>query len=218
MHSGGWRMPRTPPDTSAKRPLVGTLADLRRLHKQRRKQRVGSATSQRASDHTLSDRKLFLQAMQQVTPLAPSKAAHRHTATPMPAAAPEALIKRRAHAVGDANLLVSESELSDAYHPLTIQHHDASFVRPGQDPSLARQLRRGKRPVDASIDLHGLDLNRAREQRDRFIHTGLEKRWRCIQIVHGKGYGSRHQPILKQAVRRWLTQYHAVLAYSECRE
>jgi DNA-nicking Smr family endonuclease len=40
-----------------------------------------------------------------------------------------------------------------------------------------------------------------------------------VRIVHGKGYGSKDgEPVLKQTIRRWLTQMEAVSAYAECSE
>ncbi|EJC60989.1 hypothetical protein QWA_17250 [Alcaligenes faecalis subsp. faecalis NCIB 8687] len=44
----------------------------------------------------------------------------------------------------------------------------------------------------------------------------LEHGLRCVRIVHGTGYGSRNgEPVLRHAVRRWLTQLPQAVAKQE---
>jgi len=214
-------MPKTPPEHPAS-PRIGKLADLRRLHKQRRQQHQQQDTARSSitrKAQAVSDHTLFEQAMRHVKPLELSSrhARHPHHA-PTSWSMSESLQHRRARAMGES-APAHASLLSDIYHAPAIQHDDSRFVRPGHDPHLARQLRQGKRRPDAWIDLHGFDLNTARMQLDDFIAACLAQRWRCVHIVHGKGLGSPNgEPVLKQAVRRWLTQYDAILAFSECAE
>jgi DNA-nicking Smr family endonuclease len=67
--------------------------------------------------------------------------------------------------------------------------------------------------------LHGATLDEARARLDQFLQSCLSHQIKSVCIVHGKGYGSRDRtPVLKQTVRRWLTQIDAVLAYTECNE
>jgi DNA-nicking Smr family endonuclease len=80
-----------------------------------------------------------------------------------------------------------------------------------------RDLERNRWPIESSLDLHGSDLEQARERLDNFLRSCLEHGVRCVRIVHGTGYGSRNgEPVLRHAVRRWLTQLPSVLAYMEC--
>lgn len=84
---------------------------------------------------------------------------------------------------------------------------------------MLRQLRQGKWPIEASLDLHGANLDEARRRLHQFIASCQEHSIRCVRIVHGKGHGSRsRQSVLKQTVRRWLVQWPAVQAYVECAE
>src|SRR3546814_8197526 len=93
------------------------------------------------------------------------------------------------------------------------------FVRAGCGPDLPRDLKRGKWPMQASLDLHGSTQDEARTRLDQFLQSCLTHRIRCVQIVHGKGFGSKNgAPVLKESVRRWLTQFESVLAYVECSE
>lgn len=160
--------------------------------------------------------------MSNVKPLSLTKRRHPQpgaASTPLPSAPLETFRRRRANAIGE-HLAPAHPHLSDGSQAAAIQDdHATTYVRFGHDPRLARNLRRGKRPIDAWLDLHGHDIDSARAQLDAFINTCLDQHWRCVHIVHGKGYGSRNsQPVLKQAVRRWLTQYDAILAYCECTE
>ena len=40
--------------------------------------------------------------------------------------------------------------------------------------------------------------------------------FRCVRVIHGKGLSSANrEPVLKNKVRRWLSQWDEVLAYCE---
>ena len=52
----------------------------------------------------------------------------------------------------------------------------------------------------------------------RFIRTAREKNIRCVQIIHGKGYGSNNQgPKLKPMVNQWLQKREEILAFCSAR-
>jgi DNA-nicking Smr family endonuclease len=127
------------------------------------------------------------------------------------------LEKRRARASGVE--VPPLAKVSDQYSPPGIDHDDSSFLSPGSGPDLLKDLRRGKWPIGASLDLHGSTLDDARERLDRFLHSCHQHEIRCVRIVHGKGYGSKDgEPVLRQTIRRWLSQFVAVQAYVECAE
>ena len=49
---------------------------------------------------------------------------------------------------------------------------------------------------------------------DRFLEESRRRGWRCVRIVHGKGFGSRSGvPIMKAHVDRWLRARPEVLAF-----
>jgi len=210
---------RTPEKRGGNR-LAGGLADLKRLRKQAAKQlpearqrRPGG--KDRSAPASQQDIALFRRAMALVTPI---KDTRRAFLPSIPAEAAEILRQRRERATGEdspAPLRV----LSDQFHPASPSGDDSSFVRGGHGPDLLKGLRKGKWPVEASLDLHGSTLEQARARFDRFLQSCLAHQIRCVRIVHGKGYGSRDgEPVLKQTVRRWLRQLDAVQAYSECAE
>ncbi|NND54506.1 MAG: Smr/MutS family protein [Gammaproteobacteria bacterium] len=54
----------------------------------------------------------------------------------------------------------------------------------------------------------------AREHLREFIEYCLDKGFRCVRIVHGKGRGSGPRgPVLKNAVNNWLRKWDPVLAF-----
>ncbi len=93
-----------------------------------------------------------------------------------------------------------------------------SFVRPGLQHRQLRRLRRGQMPVDAQIDLHGMSVTQANAALSEFLGRARERGWRCLRIIHGKGYGSRRGGgIIKSRVDRWLRARPQVVAFCSAR-
>ncbi|SHI16513.1 Smr/MutS family protein [Pollutimonas bauzanensis] len=163
---------------------------------------------------TAQDQALFRRAVKSAQPI---KDTRRAILPPPPRASGAVLRERRERAVGAEP--GRPPQTSDQYSPAGIDHDGASFVRRGHGPDLAKGLKRGKWPIGASLDLHGNTLEEARDRLDHFLQSCLTHQIKCVRIVHGKGYGSKDgEPVLKQTVRRWLTQMADVLAYAECPE
>ncbi|HEU0231115.1 MAG TPA: Smr/MutS family protein [Burkholderiaceae bacterium] len=160
---------------------------------------------------TVEDAVLFKRAMRSVTPI---RTTGRIILPPRPVPPKTLLRQRRLRAAGSEPAPLAA--VSDAFAPAATAHDATSFVKAGRGPDLIRDLRRGKWPMQASLDLHGSTLDEARTRLDRFLVSCLSHGIRSVQIVHGKGLGSKDGPVLKQTVRRWLTQIDAVIAYVEC--
>lgn len=163
---------------------------------------------------TSDDVRLLKQAMRSVTPLTK----HGQTVLlPDPPQPAELLRQRRQWANGPATTHVPT--VSDHFLPAAPELDPTRFVRSGHSPDLARNLKKSKWPIETSLDLHGCTLDQARARLDQFLSSCLTHRIRCVQVIHGKGFGSKNgTPVLKESVRRWLTQYDAVLAYVQCSE
>ena len=163
-----------------------------------------------AAARDVHEKQLFEQATHNVQPL---RATPRRTHLP-PASAPLPLIRERDEA---AALLAS---LSDGIDADALLDSDAalSFTREGLAPNTARKLRRGDWVIQAQLDLHGLTREEARGALSLFLASALKQGQRCVRVVHGKGLGSKHRiPVLKDKVRRWLSQSDAVLAWVQAR-
>lgn len=101
---------------------------------------------------------------------------------------------------------------------LLLSDESLSFAREGLSPDVLRKLRRGHWSIQATLDLHGLRRDSAREALLGFLLEAERKGWRCVRVVHGKGHGSKDGvPVLKQLARRWLMQSRAVLAFVQAR-
>lgn len=123
----------------------------------------------------------------------------------------------------NAEALAQLSEMIDASGEFDIVGSE-EFIEgaaPGTDRNLMRTLRRGDFPIQGRLDLHGLTQAAAKTAVDRFLTESRRAKRRCVLIVHGKGLNSQDQlPVLKEAVRTWLSQKHVgkmVLAFSTAR-
>ena len=106
-----------------------------------------------------------------------------------------------------------QNGVDDALETL-YQEDTVAFLAPGLQKNTLRKLRKGLYGFDAVIDLHGLSSREALEQLLRFLHHCQEEGYRCVQIIHGKGYNSPdNQPILKNNLNLWLRQHREVLAF-----
>ncbi|MFO1398621.1 MAG: Smr/MutS family protein [Burkholderiales bacterium] len=94
--------------------------------------------------------------------------------------------------------------------------HEQTFVRKGLSPDIAGKLRRNHWSVQAELDLHGLTVDEAHDALSDFVVAARTRRYRCVRVIHGKGLTSPgKEPVLKGKVRRWLTHWDEVLAYTE---
>jgi DNA-nicking Smr family endonuclease len=159
------------------------------------------------------DAALFRAAVRDVKPLehaarreTPAKAPKGRRAPPKPRATAEA--------VNDLPLLAEHGAVEDA-----VSGTEAlSFARPGVRAQTLRQLRRGFFPVEDALDLHGLSQSEARASLAEFLEQSRLAGYRCVRIVHGKGYRSGARgPVLKIAVNAWLKRHGEVLAFTSAR-
>jgi DNA-nicking Smr family endonuclease len=85
-----------------------------------------------------------------------------------------------------------------------------------------RRLRRGRLPIDARLDLHGLGVRDARVQLESFLRTMRARGERCVLVIHGKGEHSPHgAAVLRGEIAAWLSQGSAsehVAAFSTAEE
>ena len=89
------------------------------------------------------------------------------------------------------------------------------FARPGLQQRLLKRLRRGQLPVEAELDMHGMNIPEAENELVRFLSLCRDRHIRCVRIIHVKGYSSRGgSPVLKNRLNHWLRQHHEVLAFT----
>ena len=88
----------------------------------------------------------------------------------------------------------------------------------GVDRATAERLKRGRRPVEASLDLHGMTQAEAHRALAAFITGSRSAGRRCVLVI--TGHGRLSGGVLKGAVPRWLDEpdlRRAVLAIAPAR-
>jgi DNA-nicking Smr family endonuclease len=153
------------------------------------------------------DNNLFFQQMKDVQPikveekvtLAPAHQDKINTPTRRKAAIAE-LAK-------DKNFL--SGEYIEPVDPLAV----IEFKRDGVQTGVYRNLRLGKYPIDARLDLHHMTIDQARQAVFQFVKDCMTHDIRCALITHGKGEGRDQPAQLKSCVAHWLPQFQEILAF-----
>lgn len=84
---------------------------------------------------------------------------------------------------------------------------------PGIQKKLQRKIRQGQIRPEESLDLHGYRQADALPALDAFLAESLSAGHRMVVIIHGQGYRSQTDAVLKPLVHRWLANRNEVLAW-----
>jgi len=107
--------------------------------------------------------------------------------------------------------------LSDQWAVEALPEERLYWAVGGVQKSQMQRLARGQLSFAGSLDLHGFNVERAREQLLSFIAEGQRLAVRCVRVVHGKASGSaQKQALLKSRVNSWLRQHQGVLGFASC--
>lgn len=144
-----------------------------------------------------------------IGPVEPIKAADRVALAP----SPDRLNAMQRRAAATAEIAEDRNFLSGEYiepvDPLAI----LEFKRDGVQTGVFRNLRLGKYPIDARLDLHNLKIEQARAAVFQFIQDCMNHDIRCALITHGKGEGREQPALLKSCIAHWLPQFADILAF-----
>ncbi len=108
---------------------------------------------------------------------------------------------------------LSAEENSERIPPASSGDSPESWFNPGIQRKLQSRIRTGEIRPDAKLDLHGLRAAQASKELHRFIEASLQLQHRLVLVIHGQGYGSDQQPVLKPMVFRQLADYPEILAW-----
>lgn len=90
---------------------------------------------------------------------------------------------------------------------VVVAEQKAPGVAPGLDRRTLANLRRGRIPPQATIDLHGMTQAAAHRVLSPFVVRAQADGKRCVLVITGKGYGTEGAiGVLKTAVPRWLNE------------
>jgi DNA-nicking Smr family endonuclease len=76
----------------------------------------------------------------------------------------------------------------------------------GLDRANAERLKRGRHPIEARLDLHGMAQQEAHQALARFVPGMRAAGRRCVLVITGRGMSPAGPGILKQSVPRWLAE------------
>ncbi len=76
----------------------------------------------------------------------------------------------------------------------------------GVDRRSVERLSRGRTPVEATLDLHGMTQAEAHRRLADFLARSADAGRRCVLVVTGKGLSKSEGGVLKAAVPRWLNE------------
>ena len=106
----------------------------------------------------------------------------------------------------DARLTIAEVE---AVGPHDIVGWKANGVQDG----VFKNLRTGRYPIEATLDLHRKTVVEARDALLAFLKLAEAKGWRSVLVSHGRGEKSKTPARIKSYVVRWLTDSRQALAF-----
>ncbi len=149
---------------------------------------------------TKEERALWRQIVQDATPLHPenrrrepatapnsaeAEVASKPVETAKSAKLPPAAVKKAAEVKSRAKAL-DEGRLTE------------------MDRRTAERFRRGRLPIEARLDLHGMTRTAAHEALDAFVARCSARELRCVLVITGKGTFSAEGGVLRREVPRWL--------------
>ena len=88
-----------------------------------------------------------------------------------------------------------------------------THFKPGLQRKLQRKIKQGLIRPETSIDLHGYRQLEAVQALEAFLDDALQHGNRMLLIIHGQGYRSQSDAVLKPLVQRWLANQAQVLAW-----
>ncbi|MBD8493910.1 Smr/MutS family protein [Pseudomonas syringae] len=157
------------------------------------------------------DFSLFHNEMRGVKPIR-----HAHADLGKPKADRRQLDKLRQSAVASTGSVTIDG-LSDQFvidvGPEDVLHWARDGVQEGQ----MRKLKLGQIAFEGSLDLHGMNVEMARETLWAFLAEATKLEVRCVRVTHGKAQrldGKR--PMIKSHVNTWLRQHPQVLGFCSC--
>jgi len=87
----------------------------------------------------------------------------------------------------------------------------------GVNQALVRQLKQGRYPPEASLDVHGMTAAKAERVVLRFLSDSVQRKRRTILIVHGRGVHSGPEgPVLRALVAKLLMEQAGAFVLALC--
>lgn len=91
------------------------------------------------------------------------------------------------------------------------------FKRDGVQNGVFRKLKLGAYKIDATLDLHRMNVEQARDEVLGFFRDCRRFDVRMALISHGKGRRSESYPIIKSFLAKWLPGIPEIMAFHSAR-
>lgn len=166
------------------------------------------------------DKSIFLEAMQDVIPLAPNSKKQNIDSLKQKPSHAELLKKVRKKHKYPKKYKPSETKLDLSKSLAKVTAFETLlYCQKGMRPQEMSKLKKGEFILQNSLDLHGLTMHQAEIEIIDFLHHAYQDKLRFIRIIHGKGYNSNEEfPALKNLVNLILRQTQSVVGFASTPE
>lgn len=120
--------------------------------------------------------------------------------------------RKKSFKINDINTGSPELPFQHISHQLPETTHETWFHH-GMQKKLRRKIKNGLLSIDAILDLHGHNRHEAIQELQLFMQDALNSQARMLLIIHGKGFNSQVEAVLRPLVQHWLSEQTMVLAY-----
>ncbi|QRX82666.1 Smr/MutS family protein [Glaciimonas sp. PAMC28666] len=205
--------------------MSGPIKEFRALKPLRKELKIQHEARQEAAAEQLRRAQQLAQESEQfsqkVGPVFPLKASGKLTPPQQHPKPYPRTLQNTFHMDASLGSTILQASLSDLFSIENLLDSDdhLRFARNGVGNEMLAKLHRGHWAVRQQLDLHGLRIDQARDTLAEFLQLANKRRWRCVRVIHGKGFGSVNQvPVLKGKVRDWLVQIDSVVAFCQASE
>ncbi len=88
-----------------------------------------------------------------------------------------------------------------------------AYYKTGLQKKLQHKIRQGLIRPQARLDLHGYRQQQATAELASFLQKALDNQLRMVLIIHGQGYRSEDEAVLRPLTQSWLAEQPEVLAW-----
>ncbi len=107
----------------------------------------------------------------------------------------------------------TDADQAIPFHARPSARVEKSYFSTGLQKKLQRKIRQGLIRPESSLDLHGYRQQQAINRLESFLDGAIQSGFRMVIIIHGQGFRSQTNAVLKPLVHRWLANQPRVLAW-----
>jgi len=195
------------PDT----PFHNPFKDLKHLLKKKKKK---PSRSDAVRPIPVSDEMMFMKAMKEVSEIKEFRELPLHTKK-------KASVSCEGRPL-DIEAVTALEEIVSGRRPVHLPDTPEyiEWINKDYKDSIAIRLHKGHYAIQDCLDLHGLILEDAELEIDRFFRESLKNNHKCIKIIHGRGLRSANGPVLKDALVKLLSKRYRkhIVAFVSARQ